>query len=178
MRIISGSYGGRRLPRFQWKGTRPTQDRVKESYFNIIQNRHFTKTLHFLDLFAGSGSMSLEFLSRHSGMATSIEHFQPAIIYMKNIKRDWEVDQWEIIKEKVERFLNSTKEQFDLIYADPPYNMPNQDKVIEKIFANKLLANDGILVWEHEKSVDFSGVISFKEERRFGDTSLSLFEFE
>lgn len=150
MRIISGIRKGLKLKPPEGVGTRPTTDRVKESVFNIIQP--YLPAENVLDLFAGSGALGIEALSRHSSHCVFTEHNKTAYNLVKhNIELARFTETSSLIFTDALNYLNSAKKAFDLIFLDPPYNMGLLEPVLTSIKKHNLLAGDGIIVIETEK---------------------------
>lgn len=148
MRVISGSAKGTNLYSLEGNTTRPTLDRIKETLFNIIQSYIYNATV--LDLFAGSGALAIEALSRGASYATLCDKSGKAIeIINKNVEKTHLEDKCKIVKcdyEKALNMLNGNK--FDIIFIDPPYAQNIAVKAVEKIVELDLLSEDGIIVIE------------------------------
>ena len=149
MRVISGSARGTNLYSLEGDTTRPTLDRVKESLFNIIQNK--IADANILDLFAGSGALGIEALSRGAKKAVFCDQSKNAIqIIKQNIEKTHLQEKAEIIHADYKKVLNqmSQKEKFDLILIDPPYAKNIAVQAVEEIVKLDLLAEDGIIILE------------------------------
>lgn len=148
MRIISGTARGTKLYTLEGKDTRPTLDRVKESLFNIINNKILDSTV--LDLFAGSGAIGLEFASRGAKKVILCDNSKEAIkIINKNIEKTNLQEKVELKHMTSDKILNNLKnEKFDIIFIDPPYNSTLIAKSVEKIFANDILSTEGVVILE------------------------------
>ena len=146
MRIISGKYRGIRLQSPENDKIRPTTDRIKEDIFNIIAPYIYESD--FLDLFAGSGAISIEAISRGASSATLVEMDSQSIkLINKNISIIKE-KLFNIVRADVEKFLIATKNEYDIIFIDPPYKYENAEMLIKTISDRKLLREDGILIVE------------------------------
>lgn len=179
MRIISGKWKGRRLSAPKNLPTRPTTDFAKEALFNILNHRIYLDEINVLDLFAGIGSMSLEFASRGAQKVLSIEQNPKCIQFIEETKTKLEADQIEVRKQDVFQFLaKNNTEKFDVVFADPPFDMPSEDylKLIQLIFENDVLENDGIFVLEHPQSIQFKEYSNFIEHKKYGNVHFSFFE--
>lgn len=152
MRVIAGRYRGRRLKTVKGKGTRPTTDKIKESFFQMIGPYFNGGTC--LDLFAGSGGLGIEALSRGIDKAIFIEKNTKAVrIIHGNIKELGLNEQTEVYRTDAFRALNVLKKkklQFDLIFIDPPYGLLNDNEIITEIINNNLLKANGLIYYEHE----------------------------
>ena len=148
MRIISGKARGTKLYTLEGENTRPTLDRVKESIFNIIQNE--IENARILDLFAGSGAIGIEFLSRGAAKAVLCDSSKDAInIIKKNVEKTHMEEKSQIINSDFEKCLNILKnEQFDIIYIDPPYETDYIKKSLEKIINFNLAKEDSLIIVE------------------------------
>ncbi len=150
MRIIGGNSRGTKLYTLEGINTRPTLDRVKESMFNILQNNIKEKTV--LDLFAGSGAIGLEFISRGAKEATLCEKEKKAIsVINKNIEKMKVQSKVKIAFMDYRRFLETTTQKFDLIFLDPPYETNFISDSVELILKKNLLNNDGIIIAETDQ---------------------------
>jgi len=154
MRVISGSAGGIRLKTKKHKNLRPTRDLVKESLYNILGKRVFKACM--LDLFAGSGSIGIEGLSRGLSRCIFIDIDQKNIKLIKsNLKKTDLYERAEVYRNNAVQALNILKKRdicFDLIFCDPPYNSDLYRKAAYKIVDNEVLINDGLLIFEHQKN--------------------------
>lgn len=176
MRIISGSHRGRHISPDKNFSARPTTDFAKENLFNVLTNYMDIEGIHALDLFSGTGSISYEFASRGAGEIISIEANYKHYAFIQKTARELGFTNMHIYKTDVFtacKKLNGRK--FDLIFADPPYNL---DKILDipaAIFDNDLLAENGIAVIEHPEQVHFSDHPRFSEHRQYGSVNFSLF---
>jgi len=177
MRVITGSARGKKLESPEGLHTRPTTDRVKESVFNIIQS--YLPAHNVLDLFAGSGAMGIEALSRNSEHAVFIDNDSSAIAVIKrNLDGTRLKEKAKVINTTADSYLSSCKEKFDIIFLDPPYNRDFLNNIISKIISSKILADDGIIVVESElngETVDNPQLHCFKTAR-YGKTVISIFK--
>ena len=176
MRIISGIYGGRKLDVGKKFKARPTTDMAKESLFNILQNRVEFSDINVLDLFSGTGSISFEFASRGCTNITSVEsNYQHYLIIKETIKKFGEKN-IKLLKGDAFSFIKKTSDHFDLIFADPPYDLSDFDKIPGLILEYKLLNEKGLLIIEHPKKYNFSDIPEFTEERKYGKVHFSFFK--
>src|SRR3982751_702001 len=140
MRIISGTFGGRRIsPPANMPHTRPTTDIAKEGLFNILQNRISFDGIKTLDLFGGTGSISYELASRGAADLTIVEKDDKMHAFISNNIKELQIENCQVIKLDVFRFINQCSEQFDFIFAGPPYALATIDKLPELIAERKLL---------------------------------------
>lgn len=175
MRVIAGIRKGLKLKAPEGDHTRPTTDRVKESVFNIIQA--YIPASRVLDLFAGSGALGIEALSRRSSHCTFVERDKKAFALVRqNTELARFENEAELICTDSLSFLKTAKEPFDVIFLDPPYNKGFFSPVLEEIAKNKLLSGDGIIVAETEKDGEEPTHSEFIAVRRaiYGKTVITV----
>ena len=180
MRIIGGKFRGRRFdpPADAWP-TRPTTDISKEALFNILNNQLDFEESKCLDLFGGTGSHSYELCSRGCRDVTYVDKFGPAIKFVRQtVEKLGITDDVKIYQMDVFKFIESTKSRFDYIFAGPPYPLPTIDTIPILILEKNLLADDGILVLEHNPHHDFSENPHCFDVRNYGKTLFSFFKNE
>lgn len=177
MRIISGSFKGRRLTPPKGVDIRPTTDQAREALFNILANRVDLSECEVLDLFSGTGAVSLEFVSRGAKYVTAIELAPRAVKAIRQRCIEWDVENLDVIQADAFRFISRGMRSFDLVFADPPYDHPNILRIPELVFQNNLLENEGLLILEHSKVHDFEDYEGFVETRKYGHVRMSIFEF-
>jgi RNA methyltransferase, RsmD family len=182
MRIIAGKCKGRRLAPLKSGLTRPTQDRIREAIFNILESSG--PFFQVADLFAGSGAMGLEALSRWGGKAVFVETFRPAVDCLReNICRLKMEDQSQLIQRDLSRgvqFLTKNDDPFDLIFSDPPYGQGWCNLIISSLLNPPMLKETGILVLEHdlkEPIPEQVGDWGIGDQRRYGRTRVSFYSF-
>ena len=135
--------------------------------------------MNILDLCAGTGNISLEFLSREAGNVTSVDKHPVCIKFMYKLKKELGIeDEWLIVKNEVRGYLEKCTDTFDLIFADPPYDLTFHDSVVRIIREQKLLNPGGICLIEHGKQTDLSQEEGYIETRNFGNVYFSFFQFE
>lgn len=176
MRIVGGKYRGRIFTPGKTFKARPTTDMAKESLFNVLQNSIDFEQIRALDLFSGTGSISYELTSRGCPDVTAVEINPAHIQFIKEVIEKLKEKNIRLVKSNVFVFAARIKEQFDLIFADPPYDHPKFDEVAELIFKNNLLKPGGLFILEHSGQFDYSHHPGFKELRRYGSVHFSLFE--
>ncbi len=176
MRIVGGKYKGRIFrPNKSFKA-RPTTDIAKEGLFNILENRYEFSNKSVLDLFSGTGSMGYEFLSRGCENATLVEiHFNHYKFIMEVIKT-LQIDNIRVFKADVFKFVKKTPETFNIIFADPPFDLQRFMEVPDAILDADILAPEGLLIVEHAKEIQFTSHPNFKEVRKYGKVNFSFFE--
>ncbi len=176
MRVITGKYKGRHFDVPRSFKARPTTDFAKENIFNVMNGYIDFEGCKALDLFAGTGSITLEMLSRGAQTVVSVEMDRDHSNFIRQCLAKLNEENCALIKGDVFRFLKSCKQQFDFIFADPPYALPNLETIPDLILDNNLLAEDGILVFEHGKNNDFKNHPRFIEHRCYGSVNFSIFK--
>ena len=176
MRIISGSYKGKRLTAPKNLPVRPTTDFAKESLFNILGNRVNFHEITVLDLFSGTGNISYEFASRGALQVTAIDAHFGCVKYIQKITQELDFP-ITTIKFDVFKYLSKTHPAVDIIFGDPPYDFEHDkfEEMVSNIFENKLLNENGMLILEHSKHLDVSSIPNFSEARRYGGSVFSFF---
>lgn len=177
MRIISGKYKGRRINAPKNLPVRPTTDMAKEALFNILNNWYYFEDITVLDLFAGTGNISFEFASRGVPQVISIDQDQKCVQFISKISQELELN-ITAVKSEVMQYINRGGGKFHVIFADPPYQMSQDDfaKIPERVFAQNLLADDGILILEHSKHMNLSKLENFTNQRKYGGSVFSFFK--
>ena len=175
MRIITGQYKGRHFDIPRTFKARPTTDFAKENIFNVLNGYIDFDGSAALDLFAGTGSISLEMLSRGCAPVVSVEADRDHATFIAQCMKKIGTTDNVLIRGDVFRFLKKCHEQFDFIFADPPYALENLATLPGLVLGNDLLKPDGIFVLEHGKNYDFSEEPRFLEHRSYGSVNFSLF---
>jgi 16S rRNA (guanine966-N2)-methyltransferase len=176
MRIISGKYKGRRISAPSNITARPTTDFAKEGLFNLLNNRMDFEGIDVLDLFAGTGSISIEFVSRDCKSVITIEQNERHCNFIRKVCNELKIDNLSLMKTDVFRFIGSCHTQFDMIFADPPYELDKLAEIPDMIFKQKLLKTDGLLVLEHSAKHSFINHPNFADHRNYGNVNFSFFE--
>ena len=175
MRIITGQFKGRHFDIPRTFKARPTTDFAKENIFNVLNGYIDFDGITALDLFAGTGSISLELVSRGCKEVVSVEKDRDHARFIADCMKKINAENDILIRGDVFRFLKSCHQKFDLIFADPPYALPELDTLPDLVFEHDLLAADGGFVFEHGKHNDFSAHPRFKEHRSYGSVNFSIF---
>lgn len=176
MRIITGLYKGRRFDVPRTFKARPTTDFAKENLFNVLQGCvDFDAAPRALDLFSGTGSITLEMLSRGCSHVTSVEKDPQHSAFIKQSLDKLCVRNALCLRTDAFAFLARCREQYDLIFADPPYALENLSELPDIILGRNLLAEDGVLVVEHGKDTSFSDHPQLFDTRSYGSVHFSLF---
>lgn len=179
MRIVSGSLRGRRIIAPKKLPVRPTTDMAKEGLFNILTHRIHFQDLEVIDLFAGIGSISFEFISRGTQRITAVDANYDCIKFLTKTTEELDLN-LNIIKSDAFEFLEKTTFKADVIFADPPYDLPLEDfEAIEKTIRDRaLLSEDGLLIIEHSKHSSLAHIDTFTEQRRYGNSVFSFFKLK
>jgi 16S rRNA (guanine(966)-N(2))-methyltransferase RsmD len=175
MRIIGGTLRGRIIKFPIDLEIRPTTDFAKEGLFNILVNKIDFENTTVLDLFSGSGHISLEFASRGSKSITAVDENFKCVAFLKSISQQLNLE-INAIKSDVFEFLKKSNTSYDLIFADPPYEMENIEQIHELVFEKKLLASDGLLIIEHGPKTKLDALPGFTRHRKYGNVNFSFFE--
>ena len=179
MRIISGIYGRRRFDVPSSFSARPTTDFAKENLFNVISNLLDLDGLEALDLFAGTGSISFELLSRGCRQVTSVENNRAHAGFIAKVAGLLKTDSLDLVRGDVFRFLATAKAgSYDFIFADPPYALPELPDIPSIVLEKDLLRPGGVFVMEHSKAYDFSHLPLCDQRRVYGAVNFSIFRKE
>lgn len=176
MRIISGIYKRKRFDVPRTFKARPTTDFAKESLFNVLSHYiDFEDEITTLDLFAGTGSISIELVSRGCNKVISVEKDPQHYAFICRIMKEVKTDRCIPVRGDVFRFIDRCNEKFDFIFADPPYELKELDTIPSLLFEKKLLKEDGLFVLEHGKKNQFEDDPHFVEHRSYGSVNFSFF---
>ena len=176
MRIISGKYRGRRFSPPKSFKARPTTDFARENLFNVLANDWDFDELKILDLFAGTGSVGFEFASRGCDNVTAIESNFRHVAFIKEVAEKLNSDGYQIIKSDAFRYMSKCSAKFDMIFADPPYDLKNLATIPDVVFENDLLNANGLLIVEHGKQTNFEKHPRYKSKRIYGSVNFSFFQ--
>lgn len=176
MRIVSGKYRGRAINPPKNLRARPTTDFAKENLFNVLNNLVDFEECDVLDLFAGTGSISYEFASRGARSVTAVEINPVHYRFIKETAASLGIDNLFVVKANVFLYLKSCTKQFDIIFSDAPYDLEGSEEVIRLVLEGDLLTEEGFLVFEHSKSMNFSDHPQFWQSRSYGSVQFSFFK--
>jgi 16S rRNA (guanine(966)-N(2))-methyltransferase RsmD len=177
MRIIAGKYGGRRIhPPTNMPYTRPTTDIAKEGLFNILQNRVQIEGAKTLDLFGGTGCISYELASRGAADLTIVEKDVQMLAFIKKNIDLLKINNAHVLQMDVFQYLNTCTQQYDIIFAGPPYALNTIDDLPRIIVDRKLISEVGYFVLEHTPRNDYKEFPGYSFERNYGTTIFSFFE--
>ena len=174
MRIISGRFRGRRLAPPKNITARPTTDFAKESLFNLLNNRMDFEGVDMLDLFAGTGGIGLEFVSRGARNVTAVEMAHTQQNFIIATCKQLGINNLRVVRGDVFKFLSACKTDYDFIYADPPYMLETIDQLPDLVLP--LLREGGWFVLEHGKTTDLTWHTRHKETREYGSVYFSFFQ--
>ena len=178
MRIVSGKYKSRRFEVPKSFKARPTTDFAKENLFNVLNNLIDFEGKSALDLFAGTGNISYELLSRGCEKVVCVEKDFAHYSFIKKVKSELKDEHFFPMKGDVFKYLSSNNQSFDFIFADPPYALKNLETIPQTILSQNRLNKNGIFVMEHPKEYDFSELPYFSQKRVYGAVNFSLFVYE
>lgn len=157
---------------------RPTTDFARENIFNVIDNLIDLEDKTALDLFAGTGAVSYELLSRGCASVTAVEKATTQAGFIRKVKQLLGDENLRIVKGDVFKFMATCREQFDFIFADPPYDLPNFAEVPGLVLTSKMVKEGTIFILEHSKAYDFSSLPHFMEHRAYGSVNFSIFKIQ
>ena len=183
MRIVGGKYGRRRFDTPSNFRGRPTTDLAKEGLFNILAHRIDIEGIRVLDLFSGTGSVGFEFLSRGASAVLAVERNQHHVAFIRKVEETLQDPHHQVIMKDVLRFIREHTHDgdgryeggYDVVFADPPYQMPELPLLPDMILRSQLLAPDGLLIMEHPREVSFEEHPRFEEVRSYGSVHYSFF---
>lgn len=171
MRVTGGVLKGWVIPSKFASHVRPSTDRMRESLFNSLVHQFGIEGKKVLDLFSGSGIVAAEFLSREAELVTSIDIDMKNIQQQKLMQKERDLMQWEILKLNIYKFVPQKDQRYDIIFADPPYDIPNIQE-FPKMFS-EWLTDDGIVIIEHKPQLQFHEEHLVKKE--YGSTTCTIF---
>lgn len=148
---------------------------AKEALFNILLNSYDFDECKVLDLFTGTGNISIEFASREVGNITSVDKHPGCVAWLKTVKDKYQLT-IDIRKADAFKFLDQTSEKYDIIFADPPYDLPNIPLLPQLVAKHQLLKENGVLVVEHPSMLKLDQQPGYVETRKYGYSSFSFFE--
>lgn len=175
MRIVGGKYGGRIITVSKGFDSRPTTDFAKEALFNILNNHFNMEELRVLDLFSGTGSISFEFASRGCPEIDLVEINTRSIQFISRVASEIGMKGIHPVRMDVFRFIPICRKRYQLIFADPPYDLKKIPEIPGMVFSHQLLEPDGWFILEHGKSNNFENDPHFFQERNYGSVHFSFF---
>lgn len=178
MRIIGGGHGGRKFHPPAKIPARPTTDVAKEGLFNTLRNSVDFEGLKTLDIFGGTGSISYELASRGASDLTLVERDKKTVRFIKETVAQLQFENFKVIPMEVFKFLDQCREQYDFIFAGPPYALKEIDEIPVRIFEQALLTSGGIFVLEHTPRNNYEQHPNFEKVKNYGTTLFSFFREE
>ena len=175
MRIVSGTHRSRRIQAPKNLPVRPTTDIAKEALFNVLEHNIDIEDATILDLFAGTGNISYEFASRGAKNIISVDANFHCVKFIKKCSGELDFPQITAIRSKTEQYLKYVDSKFDLIFADPPYDLPWLNNLPEMILEKEILNEDGWIIIEHPETNDFTSNSRFFRQLRYGKVNFSIF---
>ncbi len=176
MRIVAGQYKGMIIPLPKGGTIRPTTDRAKEALFSILTSRINFENTSVCDLFSGSGNMAFEFASRGVESVIAVEKNRRVLDQAKTFAINKNINEVTFISSDAFRYLNQSDNQFDIIFADPPYNLKTISEIPNIVKRNNLLKPEGLLIIEHESNLSWNDE-ALIESRNYGQSVFSIFQF-
>lgn len=175
MRIISGTYKGRHIPVPASFKARPTTDFAREGLFNVLANVYDFDGLVVLDLFAGTGSIGFEFASRGAAGVDMVEEDAKTSRFLRRISSDLDMKNIRVFRADAMKFISKTASKFDIVFADPPYELEIIPEIPDRVFNAKILEAEGWFILEHGKNHSFSNHPNFSGLRKYGSVHFSIF---
>ncbi len=175
MRVIGGKYKNRRLHPPPDIDARPTTDYAKEGLFNVLHHSVPLEGIRVLDLFAGTGAISLEFLSRGADEVISVDSDRKLYDFQQRMGRELGETRWRMVKSDVFTFLRGHRGTYDIVFADPPFHMEGIEQIPTLVMEAGLLDTDGLLIVEHTEKLKLDMVPGFKQQRSYGLVQFSFF---
>lgn len=179
MQILAGTYRGHKITSTPSRDIRPCSSRVKKSLFDTLSSRIDFEGLAVLDLFAGFGNMGFEALSRGAGFVSFVDRHPEALKSLQvTASRLGVSDDVAIVRSEVTAFLDRTEESFGLVFCDPPYTWADYDSLIERITGSGVLADEGMLLVEHQAGLDFHDLPYYLMHKDYGMTRVTFFQYQ
>ena len=177
MRIIRGKYGRRRFDVPTNITARPTTDFAKENIFNVLENLidFEEEAPTALDLFAGTGAISFELLSRGCSEVTSVEKAATQARFIAKVAGELGATNHRLVRGDALKFIGTATGSYDIVFADPPYNLPGFGEIPQKVLGSGLLHSGSLFIIEHSKAYDFTSLPHFLEHRAYGSVNFTIF---
>ena len=176
MRIIRGKYGRRRFDVPHNITARPTTDFARENIFNVIDNLIDLDGADALDLFAGTGAVTFEFASRGCHSVTCVEKASTQYRFITQVKQLLQANEVLPVRGDVFKFIETCNRKYDIIFADPPYDLPRLPEVPQLVLSSQLVKPGTIFIMEHSRNNDFSALPGFEQHRAYGSVNFSIFK--
>jgi 16S rRNA (guanine(966)-N(2))-methyltransferase RsmD len=178
LRIISGKYRGKRINPPAGFTARPTTDFARESLFNILANRISFEEVSILDLFSGTGSISYEFASRGAKTVHLVEKDPKNISFIRRMVVEMDFENVKALHIDVKAYLKTCRLRYDVVFADPPFNLPWIESLPDLVTSSGVISNTGFFILEHPKDLSFKSHLLFFEHRNYGSVNFSFFKPE
>lgn len=175
MRIVGGTLKGRRFQPTSVLPVRPTTDIAKEGLFNILRNQVDFEDVAVLDLFSGTGSIGFEFISRGAKHVTMVEKNPKSVAFISQTAKNFNISNLSILQTDVFAFLGRVKSAYDIIFADPPYELSQIPLLPKLICGQSVLKEDGLFILEHPQNYHFEENTYFQQQRHYGKVNFSFF---
>ncbi|HOG41567.1 MAG TPA: RsmD family RNA methyltransferase [Bacteroidales bacterium] len=176
MRIIGGSLKGKTIIPPSGLKARPTTDFAKEGLFNVLTNEIEFEETSVLDLFAGTGSISFEFASRGCKEIVAVEMNPMQADFIRKTAGKLGLSSLIVVRHNVFDFINICTRRFDIVFADPPYQLEGIDTIPDRVIEHNILADNGYLILEHPNELNFTGYPYFVKEKRYGNVHFTFFK--
>lgn len=178
MRVISGNLKGRQIHPPKGFQSRPTTDYAKESLFNLLDHKIDLHSMDVLDLFSGTGSISYEFVSRGANTVISVDQNEWSRRFINKTAKEFGITNLRMLQFEAFRFIKKTPETFDLIFADPPFDLRDLQTIPDKILAANILRPDGLLIVEHGPEHSFKEHPMCIDIKNYGHVTFAFFEYK
>jgi len=175
LRIVGGKYRGRHINPPAGFRARPTTDFARESLFNILSNRVDFAGLEVLDLFAGTGSIGIEFISRGARLVHQVDIEKRNTVFIRKIIRELKINNIKALHIDVRDFLKTCRHKYDIVFADPPYDLGWLKDIPDMVLNVNILKENGKMILEHPAEYSFTGHPCFKEQRKYGRVNFTFF---
>lgn len=156
---------------------RPTTDFARENIFNVVENLMDLEGVRALDLFAGTGAITFELLSRGAAEVTAVERAPVQRSFIRRTAETLGADNLHLVRGDALRYISAARTPFDFIFADPPYDMPDFGEIPGRVIGSALVKEGTLFVMEHSRRYDFSSLPGFFDHRAYGSVNFSLFRF-
>lgn len=175
MRIVGGTLKGRRFNPASALPVRPTTDMAKEGLFNILRNLVDFEDVVVLDLFSGTGNIGFEFISRGAKHVTMVEKNPKSVAFISQTAKAFEISNLSVLQADVFAFLGRVKAGYDIVFADPPYDLSQISLLPKLICGQSVLKEGGLFILEHPQTYHFEEYPYFQQQRRYGKVNFSFF---
>jgi 16S rRNA (guanine966-N2)-methyltransferase len=176
VRIVSGKLKGIRFNPPKGFPSRPTTDFAKEALFNVLEHRFTLYDLSILDLFAGTGNISYEFASREAGTILAVDKNPRCVRFIREMaEKHGLAEDIHCIQSDVLKLIPKLEGQYDIVFADPPFDYPYYEQLIKGVLENNLLDENGVFILEHGPRTNVKQFPGFKEEKKYGNVVFSFF---